>query len=186
MLFLFLLVLFVIFGFFSLISWLISYAAFEFAWWSSWRRGLRFGWLGVLFSIVMVCAILVGFAMQPYARAIIYALPTGTQTEQTQPTNGWSGDEFGPEIAFPGAANGPAIAETYNPNTGFCALIKVNVRETLVWDFPGAWWQALAGQRSLDARWGHHTEEYLAKSKTSHCVVYDSVEEFLAANPTYR
>jgi hypothetical protein len=84
--------------------------------------------------------------------------------------------DFGPELHFPGKATGPAIAELWNPNTGFCALVKINLGETLDWSFKGSWWQA-PSQDVLDARWPHHVAEYVAKSDYGKCHIYISAAE---------
>lgn len=92
-------------------------------------------------------------------------------------------DQFGPENAFPGTGT-TGLAEVYDPSTEFCATIKINSNEQLVWTHSGAWWAATGGQAALDARWPHHVKEY--QQKYDHCKVYHSVLEFLAANPTYK
>lgn len=68
-------------------------------------------------------------------------------------------DQLGPEQAFPGKVVGPAIAEVYDPTSGYCAVVKVNDGESLLWSGKGAFWQA-ATQAALVARFPHHSEEY--------------------------
>lgn len=84
--------------------------------------------------------------------------------------------DFGPEHAFPSKVEGPAIAELWNPNTGFCGLVKVNQGESFSWDYSGAWWQA-ANQDVLNVRFPHHTAEYLAKSSNASCKVLLSAKD---------
>lgn len=85
-------------------------------------------------------------------------------------------DDFGPEEAFPNEVDGPAIAELWNPETGFCGLVKVNTGETLNWEYSGAWWQA-GSQEALDLRFPHHSAEYLAKESNTECKVFTSAAD---------
>ncbi len=84
--------------------------------------------------------------------------------------------DFGPEMPFPAKVSGPAIAELWNPETGFCALVKINATEVLDWKYSGAWWQA-SSQGVLDVRWPHHVAEYLAKPESAQCQVLTSANQ---------
>lgn len=86
-------------------------------------------------------------------------------------------DQFGPEEVFPGEVIGPAIAEVWNQKTGFCAIVKVEKDEVLVWDGPGAFWKACSVQ-ALDMRFPHHAAEYLKKYSNCNAVSVGDV------NPT--
>lgn len=143
-----------------------------------------------LLAIIFVAAGLKGSfstpktATAPVARATI-ALPTLVPTVPKEvpaaqvcptvpvPTCATPAPAFGPEMAFPAQVSGPAIAELWNPNSGFCALVKINAGESLDWKFSGAWWQA-DSQAELDVRWPHHAAEYLAKPSNAKCTVLNS------------
>jgi len=83
-------------------------------------------------------------------------------------------DNLGPEQAFPGSVEGPAIAEVWD-GASYCALVKINIGETVDWNGPGAWWQA-ANQGSLDVRFPHHRQEFEAKSGNPKCEVLLSAD----------
>lgn len=92
--------------------------------------------------------------------------------------------KFGSEQHLPPVGTvGPAIAELYNPDTGFCALVKINSGETLPWPAPkskvGSWWSAV-DQSSLDERWPQHLIEYQAKPGYESCLNFTSVKELLS------
>jgi hypothetical protein len=150
--------------------------------------------------IIAILAIVVGFLFfqqndlrlqWPVAKGELTSTATVAPAESapTSTTNDkWSGDLLGPEQPFPATANGPALAEIYDQSSGFCALIKVNTGESLPWNGPGAFWQALPEglQDAIDDRWPHQLQEYLAKPKTANCYYFLSVAEFLQAFPTFR
>jgi len=83
-------------------------------------------------------------------------------------TTDWVGDNFGPEKPFPANNVSLAIAELWNPQTGFCALVKINEGETLNWKHSGAYWNA-DSQEALEARWPHHKQEYMSKEGNQNC-----------------
>jgi len=101
-----------------------------------------------------------------------------------RPDAQWIGDDFGPEHTLPGKVVGPAIVEL-KPYMGFaCGSIRVNEGETLNALGGGAFWEA-GSQGALIERWKHHKDEYTAHYPECASNVYDSVEAFLVANPTY-
>lgn len=108
-----------------------------------------------------------------------WVLNLGEEEEIDEPVSVECEDttEFGPEQHFPGkSAKGPAIAEVWNPNTNFCALVRVNDGETLSWDNRGSWFQADTVD-DLDARFPGYMSEYEAKPGNANCQVFDSVED---------
>jgi len=86
--------------------------------------------------------------------------------------------EFGPEMHFPGSVSGPAIAELWNPNTGFCAVVRVNQGEILQWQFNGSWFQA-PSVNALNARWPSYLAEYYTKPSNiaNSCKTFISVAD---------
>lgn len=107
-------------------------------------------------ATVQVCTVCQASPTQISAPA-----PLSPTTIPVPTVTGWIGDQFGPEQAFPAIINGPATAEIKG-DAGFCALVKVNLGETLNWQNGGAWWQAFS-QEALEARFPHHEAEYSAK-----------------------
>lgn len=85
---------------------------------------------------------------------------------------------FGPEMHFPGTAKGPAIAELWNPNTGFCAVVRVNQGEELQWQYKGSWFQA-PNVPALDGRWPSYLAEFFAKPSNvaNACKVFTSAND---------
>jgi hypothetical protein len=108
------------------------------------------------------------FRNQPPAAAAPGSYVAPTEAAR-QGGGGWVGDNFGPEQALPGTIIGPAIAELYNRQTGYCVLVAISHGEILVWKWSGAFWRALpsegdpTGQKALEARYPHHGPEYLIK-----------------------
>ncbi|MFH1971836.1 MAG: hypothetical protein ABIJ05_05695 [Patescibacteria group bacterium] len=88
-------------------------------------------------------------------------------------------DRFGPEQTFPGEAIGPSLAEIWDQESGFCAVIKVQEGEVLVWGKSGAYWEACS-KEALELRFSHHSDEYI--KKYPNCKVI-TVEE-VPTNPT--
>lgn len=115
---------------------------------------------------------------EPEVEAPVITDETATEeqvTAGTDPkTDGPVIDQFGNEGSFPGKVVGPAIAEVYNPETGYCALVKVNEGETLDWQHSGAWWHS-ASQAALNARWPHHRDEYF--NQYPKCSAVESAED---------
>lgn len=85
---------------------------------------------------------------------------TSTDTETQDNCLGWQGDNFGQEMPLPDTIQGPAIAELWDQNTSFCALVMVEEGESLDWSGSGAYWQA-DDSCALEDRWPHHRQEYL-------------------------
>lgn len=145
--------------------------------------------VGVLVFVVavMVCAI-VAYGAYQYGASRAYVAPPvvfqpaspapvcPTVVPQVCPQAEATAPEFGPEMAFPAKVNGPAIAELWNPNNGFCALVKINSGENLDWKYSGAWWQA-RDQSTLDVRWPHHLAEYQAKPGSASCKTLTSAND---------
>jgi hypothetical protein len=90
------------------------------------------------------------------------ACPVTTVPVSAVPATPVPAAEFGPEMHFPGSVSGPAIAELWNPNTGFCAVVRVNQSEILQWPFNGSWFQA-PSVNALNARWPSYLAEYYTK-----------------------
>lgn len=155
-------------------------------------------YLRILIVLVAICLFVVVGVAIPYFWQMVFS-STGQQPvvsnptvvssgnnfgEEVQPSTEqistketvWVGDLFGLEEAFPGIVEGPAIAELWNPTTGFCALVEINVDESLDWEYPGSYWKAFSAE-ALAARWPHHEAEYQAKKSNEDCSVFLSAKD---------
>jgi len=88
---------------------------------------------------------------------------------------GWQGDNFGPEMPLPDIIQGPAIAELWDQETGFCALVKISDSDPdLDWSGSGAYWEA-DDSCALEDRWPHHRQEYLFDQSDCQVIVDPSL-----------